>query len=345
MERLVVDGYGKYIGKSDKYIVVKEKQKVITRVMASNLRQVLIIGGGAIGFDALKLLGSNGVDLLVLDWDGKVNIRLAMKEMRTVKTRREQYYAYLDKRSGHICKNIVIAKIKNQAALLGTWAKSRKGTKDEIAEKLMESRSKILKYIDNLKKLNEDIIDNIRMKLLNIEGITSNIYWDGFSKIIPDEFGFVQRSFKGTPRYAKDPVNALLNYGYGVLEGEIMRAVHFAGLDPYGGFYHVDRPGRPSLVLDLMEEFRQQFVDRVVISMISKKEVNAGEFQIVNGLCRIPNNLRKKYISKLLEKLESRIIYKNIKVKWCDLMLNQARNIAKYLRREIPKYEAFSQRW
>jgi len=345
-KRLVIDGYGKFIGKKENQITVKEKGSIIIYEKAENLRQIIIAGKSSISSDAINLLAENGVDVIILNWRGKVVARISSPMMRTVKTRKEQYFANLDTRSGHVAKKIISAKIKNQNALLGTWAKNRKDTDPNTAEILLDLRSKINVQLSKLEKIKDDIIENIRQKLFNIEAESSALYWKGFSLLIPPEFNFQsRRAQKSSPRYATDLINSILNYSYAILEGDVLRAIYFAGLDPYGGFLHTDRPGKASMVYDLMEEFRQQVVDRTIINMISKNQINPNAFDMEEGICRMNDDLRKLVLSKILEKLESHINYKDRKIKWCDLMVEQARNIAKFLRKEVSSYESFFLRW
>lgn len=341
MDRMVVDGYGKFVGVRENQVVVKEKGKIIAYELAENLRQVLITGKGSISFDAMNLIAENGVDLVVINWKGEVTAKLSSASMRTVKTRREQYYAYNDSRAVHISKNIALAKIKNQYALLGTLAKRRKDSDPESAETLTQMRTKISTQIPALEQIRSRTIDSARERIMGIEGNCSSYYWNGFASVIPDDFNFNDRS----GRYAKDPVNAMLNYGYGILQGEVWRGVHFAGLDPYGGFLHVDRPGRPSMVLDLMEVFRQQLIDKTIVRLVSKKMVSPSEFSMEEGLCRLSDSARKKLLSEVLGKFEDYVRVENERMRWCDLIVKQAREIAKYLREEVRAYEGFYLRW
>ncbi len=338
--RLVVNGYGKFVGKRGNQIVVKSKGKIIDYFLAEDLDQVLITGKGAIGFDALNLMAENGVDLIVLNWKGEVSSRLSFPELRTVSTRREQYLAYNDNRSCYLSKEFVFAKIKNQYAILGTLAKARAESNPKLAERLVQSRKEILRFLSKIQKVDEKPIDSIRNELMGLEGNASSIYWNSIANILDPDFGFSRRSGRG----AKDGVNAMLNYGYGILMGEVWRAVHYAGLDPYGGFLHVDRPGRPSLVLDLMEEFRQQTVDKVVFRLINRGMIKREDFSLQENFCRLSDKSRKLLISKILERFESYIRTKNIKIKWSDLIIKQARQIAKFLRGE-DEYNGFFLRW
>jgi len=341
MKRLVVDGYGKFVGRRKNQIVVREKGKVKDYVVAEDLRQVVVSGGGAISFDAMELLGECGVDLVVIDWRGRITSRLASSMMRTVQTRREQYYAYRDYRGGHLAKQFVYAKMKNQYAVLGTLAKTRKEAFPAIAENLIQKRKVISVQLRLLEEVEDAEVSYIRDQLMGLEGYASKHYWEGISKIIPKDYGFIERS----GRYAKDPVNSMLNYGYALLEGEVWRCIHFAGLDPYGGFLHVDRPGRPSMVLDLMEEFRQQLVDKTVIRMITKNIVTPKGFEMKEGICKMSDASRRALLKEVIGKFEEYLRYKGVKLRWTDLILTQARNIAKYVRGETRKYESFYLRW
>ncbi|MEM4310897.1 MAG: CRISPR-associated endonuclease Cas1 [Nitrososphaerales archaeon] len=341
MKRLVIDGFGKYVGVKGERIVVKENSSVIYQVLPSELRQVLITGKGTISFDAINILSKNGVDIVFVNKSGELTARLSPLEFRTVLTRREQYYAYRDKRSVILAKEFALSKLKNQYATLGTLAKRRKETNPEASDFILNQRDMIYAKLLELEKIKGDNIDSVREVIMGLEGAASASYWSALTAIISDEFGFKGRS----GRYATDPVNALLNYGYGVLEGEVWRAIHFSGLDPYGGFLHADRPGKPSMVLDLMEEFRQQIVDKIVIKLLTKREVKPEDFTIQEGSCILKDNTRRILLRELLEKFEEYISLGDEKVRWCDLILNQARKVGSYLRGEITKYEGFWLRW
>ena len=112
----------------------------------------------------------------------------------------------------------------------------------------------------------EPPIDSARGTLLNLEGRAGALYWECVQRLLPAG-RFTTRNHQG----AVDDVNALLNYGYGILYSQVWSALTLAGLEPFAGFLHVDRPGKPSLVLDFIEEFRQPVVDRVVFAMINKR--------------------------------------------------------------------------
>lgn len=345
MDRLVVDGWGKFVGVENKQIVVKERKEgkysVIHRCLPSDLRQVVISGKGSMSTSAMEALADNGVDVILLDWRGKVKARISPPVMRTVNTRREQYLAYDGPRGAQLAREFVYSKMRNQMAVLGTLAKTRKETQPNAAATLKDARNAISEWIEPVEELKCTSCDDIRGQLLGMEGNASASYWNAVASIIGEEFEFEGRS----GRYASDPLNAMLNYGYAVLEGESWRAIHYAGLDPYGGFLHVDRPGRPSMVLDLMEEFRQQLVDKTIFKLFSRNQVKSEQFSLEDGVCMIDDKPRKLLLSELLSKLENRVRYKNRNIRWTDLLLKQARGIAKLLRGESKTYEGFWLRW
>ncbi len=338
--RLVVDGFGKFLGVQGETLVVREEGKTVAHVHPRDLEQVIISGKGSVSTDALRLLAEHGVDLIVLNFRGEAMALLMPPMMRTVNTRREQYFASKDFRGAEIARAVVYAKMKNQKAVLGTLAKVRKDTDPELAELMRTSAEEIERLCEEVRLVRGDTVEEVRETLMNLEGRAAGLYW-GALKGILGKLGFEERS----GRYAKDPANSLLNYGYGILLGDVWRAVHYAGLDPYGGFLHADRPGKPSMVLDLMEEFRPHVIDRLVVKLVSKRMVSPEGFEIVNGICQMKDEVRRLYLEQVLGELASEVRYKDRRFTWSELILHQARQLAKFLRGEVASYEGFWQRW
>lgn len=338
--RLVVDGFGKFVGRKGETIVVREGGKTVARLQPQELEQVIISGKGVVSTDALRLLAEHGVDVLIVDFRGEVKARLSSPEMRTVSTRREQYLAYGDERGVGVAKAVIRAKLKNQAAVLQTLAKKRVETAPSLAERLRTAAEEMVKLLPELEEVEGKKVDEVRERIMNLEGRGAQLYWEALAGIF-EGWGFEGRS----GRYATDPVNAMLNYGYGILLGEVWRAVHYAGLDPYGGFLHADRPGRPSLVLDLMEEFRPHVVDRMVVGMVSKRMVSKEGFEVVDGVCQMGEEVRRFYLQELLRRLEEEVRFEDLRLTWGGLFLHQARKLARFLRGELERYEGFWQRW
>ncbi|RLI71913.1 CRISPR-associated endonuclease Cas1 [Archaeoglobales archaeon] len=340
--RVIVDGFGKFIGKEGEVVVIKEKGKIIKRVKPDELKQLVIFEKASISSDAINLMLLNEVDIVFMDNSG-VTARIAHPVIGTVKTRREQYKAYYDERGVILSKEFVKCKLRNQMTILSNLAKARKDRSPEIAEKLILKRREIEELLNEVNKVQADCIDDCREEILGIEGKASTNYWDGLSLILPMKSRKGLES--GSPRYAQDITNAMLNYGYSILHSESLRAVELAGLDCYAGFLHSDRAGRTSLALDLMEEFRQPIVDRVVIKLLSYKQVKKEDGEMKGFTFRLKDSARKKLLSELIEKLDSKTQYEGKNYSYSTIMLLQARKIATFLRGERRRYSGFTQRW
>ena len=344
--RLVIDGFGKFIGIEDGMIAVREKGKTIRKIRPEDVKQIIVIGKVSVSSEAIKNLLKHRSDIVFLDRKGEVLGRLSHPLIGTAKTRREQYYAYNDERSVHLSKEFVKAKMRNQMALLMNLAKTRKDSNPDVAKLLLEARREIEYCLREIDRIKAEKIDDVREKILGIEGNASKVYWDALSEVIPEEYGFDGRRGveAGSPRYAKDIVNAMLNYGYSILLTECTKALELAGLDPYAGFLHVDISGRSSLAIDFMENFRQQIVDRVVLRLISYRQVKPEDGEIKNFVCNLNDRARKLLLAQILERLDSKTQYGGRNLTYSSIILLQARKIVSYLRNE-GKYEGFFQRW
>ena len=341
--RLIVDGFGKFVGVENGMLVVKKKNQILRKVRADELNQLLITGKSAISSDALILLAEKGVDVVILSGN-EVAARLGHFLPGTVKTRREQYLAYYDRRGVFLAKEFVRAKLKNQSSFLFNLAKARKETKPKLAEKLIEAREAIERDISALSMIEGAKIDDVRDQILGVEGSASETYWNAISSIIPPDYLFTGRRGDRGPRFAQDIVNAMLNYGYAVLHAECLKAVEIAGLDPYAGFLHADRSGRTSISLDLMECFRQPVVDRSVVKLVTQSQIKPDDCRFENFVCILNEDSKKRLLSEIFERLEAKTQYKGKNMSLSSVIRSQAREIASFLRNE-GGYEAFTQNW
>ena len=170
--------------------------------------------------------------------------------------------------------------------------------------------------------------------ILSSEGRAAQNYWQVIKKILPDELEFPGRKTQG----AQDLVNSLLNYGYGILYSQVSSAILRAGLDLYAGFLHADRPGKPSLTLDLIEEFRQTIVDKTIIGLLNQ----GVKFEVEDG--RIAEDDRKKLADKILDRLKSKERYEGKKYRLEVIIQKQARKLASYLKGNR-EYDSFVSGW
>ncbi len=359
---LLVEEFGCYVGKHSERVQVKQKDKMLTEMPVMNLDQILILSGGvSLSSDAIRVCAENGIPITLLSRGGKVYARVVSAEMGgTVRTRREQLLAYLDTRGVHLAKAFASGKMLNQAILLKYISKYRKQTDVEVFSAARVAAAQITALVEQVRALTcENLrggvgnwsslssgaapIDELRPQLLNLEGRAAAIYWEAIKKLLigdgsprsPQVLEFQGREGRGSTEL----VNAALNYGYGVLYSQIDQAIVLAGLDPYGGFVHVDRAGKPSLVLDLVEEFRQPVVDRTVFALLNKgvelKQDDDGKFT---------DKARRLLADKVLERLEGEEPYEGKRHKLRTIIQMQARHVATFVRGE-GNYHAFVGRW
>jgi CRISPR-associated protein Cas1 len=137
--------------------------------------------------------------------------------------------------------------------------------------------------------------------LRGYEGKAGADYWAAFRTLLPNTFGFQGRKYFPPP----DPVNALLSFGYSLLLKDVTAAVQVVGLDPYLGFFHTIDYGRPSLALDLMEEFRPMLVDGVVLELVQAGQLTAADFE-QTGQAQQPVRLKESSINTLIQRYEQR---------------------------------------
>jgi CRISPR-associated protein Cas1 len=179
-------------------------------------------------------------------------------------------------------------------------------------------------------------VHEVREQLMGIEGDAAARYWEAIGRVIPAALGWPGRETRG----AGDPLNSALNYGYGVLYAQVEQALILAGLDPYAGFLHADRPGKPSLVLDLIEEVRQTVVDRTVIGL-----VNRGMAVEQDAEGRLTEAIRRRLAEKVLERLAATEPYEGRRRVLRHILQAQARQIATYVRGERESYIPFVASW
>lgn len=175
----------------------------------------------------------------------------------------------------------------------------------------------------------------LRGKLFAIEGQASSCYWEIIERMLNDDIEFEGRVRQG----ATDLVNSLLNYGYGILYSRIWEATLKAGLNPYISYLHKPQKGKPTLVFDLIEEFRQQAVDRAVYALITKGE----ELKMEKGV--LSNDTRRKVAEKVLERINTVESFRARKMRLSQIMKDQAKAVAEFLEGKVTSYRPYIGKW
>jgi len=336
--QLILDRYGLFLSKHSERLRVKSEGQIMEEVPLIHLDSVLITSRGVtVSSDVVEVCAERGIDIVFILGNGEVYGRLSGPALvGTVKTRREQLMALGDRRGLELGKAFAAGKIKNQKNILRYFAKYRKIVDRELFAFLENSREKLEGNIKTLMDITGMNVDEKRDFILNIEGRSAAIYWEAIRALLRDDMEWQGREGRG----ASDPINSALNYGYAILYGQVEKAVLLAGLDPYAGFVHTDRSGKPSLVLDLIEEFRQQVVDRVIFGMLGK-----GSEIKVNDEGKLDEKTRKTIAQKFFERLDGEERYEGKKQKLRTIILKQAQAVASFVRADRPAYKPFVGGW
>ena len=338
VQNLVVDQYGAFIGKhSGRLRVTKDKEKLAEAPLL-HLEQVLVTGRGiGLSADVIRACCTEGIPIYFVDGRGRPYAAIYAAGLTgTVLTRREQLLAYSDRRGLDLAIGFARGKITDQAGFLRYAAKYRQETDAELYQELRLRADEVQDHLEELHRLEGSSVDEARYQLLSTEGRAAKKYWSALKRIVPERYNWPGRKGRG----ARDAVNSALNYGYGILYGQIERALVLAGLDPYGGFIHADRPGKPSLVFDAIEEFRQVIVDRTIVGMVNKRiKLELDE----KGL--LVEKARRTIAEKVLARLDAAERYERKRQPFRVIIQNQARHIATFVRGDRPAYEPFIARW
>ena len=336
---LIVEGKGLFIGKHQGRICVYREQKKIQETPLIHLKQIVIVDSGVgISSDVVRLCSEEGIPIHFLDKRGTTLAGLYATGLNgTILTRRAQLLAYTTAQGVIVSKAFVRGKITNQLNLLRYFAKSRKEDLPDLYQEIEYVVGDLRDAQQAITDLQGSCMQDLREQLLSIEGRAAQHYWHIIKSILPSSIEWPGRETRG----ARDLFNALLNYGYGVLYAQVEQAILLAGLDPYAGFLHADRPGKPSLVLDVIEEFRQCVVDRTIIGLLNRHvPLEQDDEQLLT------EETRRKVAQKVLERLDgSAELYEQKRQALRFILQSQARHLASFLRGDRADYEPFIAGW
>lgn len=259
MPALYLTEQGAVLRRSGERLVVTRDHQVVEEVPIIHVDQVVVMGNVQLTTPAVALLLQKDIDVVFLSSRGRFRGRLMTTGSRFAQLRHRQLRLMDDEAASlGIARAIVIGKLGNQRALL----RRQKGQEVNGAVAFLEQA------IAQARKA--DSIDSLR----GVEGSAGARYFGVLKALVPPEWGFTQRVYHPPA----DPVNALLSFGYTLLLKDVSAAIQLVGLDPYLGFFHAIDYGRPSLALDIMEEFRP-LVDGMVLRLIGQGEIIRDDFQ------------------------------------------------------------------
>lgn len=326
-----------WVHKDGDAITIHKDRKKIGQFPIHMIGELVCFGYGiSVSPQLVEHCASEKVTVSYLDGKGKFLARLQGPTHGNVLLRRAQYrYADDEQKALTIAKCCVVAKIQNQRNVLLRYLRNHSDC--DGAEVIRTSLKNMEMLVESARKC-QDI-----RSLRGIEGSAAEGYFGVFDYMVlvpGPEFRFSKRS----RRPPMDRINALLSYAYSILALDIRSALEAVGLDPYVGYLHVERPGRPSLALDLMEEFRAPVADRVVLSLVNLRQVSAKEFEVKpNGEVEMSDDARKKFLTAW-QKRKREVIQHSFfedSMETGLVYIAQARLLARFVRGDIDYYPAF----
>lgn len=338
---MVIDEHGTFLGKRGRSLYVKPPDGKPTRRSTYNLTDVIVLCNCSISSQAIELLAQNGIPLVFMKRGRPYALLHPFFNHGTVHTRREQISAYWDHRGVHLATAFAMGAIINKRRLLEYLSRNRMKSNPPLADELTHLASSIRQLEDRL-DFNGPSVESIRTDLMTVEAQAARKYFTGLRKILPKEFGFRGRE----KRPSTDPVNSMLSYGYAVLYSRVLTAIAACGLEPFAGFLHSDRSGKPSLVLDLVEEFRQVTVDRTVVRLLMQRKIRADMFRTDTGRVLMDTEARRTLLTALLGTLDSEVRGAGKRpLQVMQVMMHQARALVRYLLGKEKEYRPYMFRW
>ncbi|MEM2900662.1 MAG: CRISPR-associated endonuclease Cas1 [Thermoplasmata archaeon] len=319
---------GRACKKGDVIEVYDIERKLLASAKIMEISQLCIFGNVTITTPLMHELFSQGIPICYFTYGGWFKGIASGMPHKNVALRIGQYSAYHDdKRLLSFARTFVVGKIKNCRTMLRRNIKEDKGN-----------------AIESLSKYAEDANEaNSIESLLGIEGAAARVYFSQFGGMLNNKdvalFDFNTRN----RRPPKDPVNAMLSFLYALLTKTYTITLLSVGFDPYLGYLHKVRYGRPALALDLMEEMRPIICDSVVVTMINKNEIDEDDFIRRAGSCALNDEGRKKVIRAYERRLETTITHPifGYSVSYRRVLEVQARLFARTITGEIKEYPPF----
>lgn len=336
LNTLFVTTQGAYLNKEGETVVVNVEKEVKLRLPIHTIGGIICFGNVMCSPYLLGFCAEKDVAVSFLTENGRFLARVQGPVSGNVLLRREQYRrADNPEATAHIVKSILTGKLANCRTVL---KRALRDHPDKINVEAVKEVADKLGY--SLDRLQEDLpLDVLR----GIEGEAARAYFSVFDHLIitqKQEFYFRERN----RRPPLDRVNCLLSFIYTIVMHDVRSALETTGLDPAVGFLHRDRPGRPGLALDMMEEFRPFLADRMALSLINLNQLKPEGFTTVESGAVIMDDETRKTLLTTYQKRKQDTIdhpYLNEKVTIGILFYTQALLMARFLRGDIDGYPPF----
>jgi CRISPR-associated protein Cas1 len=334
LNTLYVMTQGAYLSLDHETVKVEVEGKVQMQVPLHHIGTVVTMGNVMISPFFFGKCADEGRAVVILDRNGRFKCRMVGKTSGNVLLRQAQYEAVRDKeKSASIARNMVAGKVKNARQVLLRSARESDASDD--VEALRRAAGILADALFHLKDSTN--IDHVR----GLEGESASAYFHVFDRMVKeaDRPTFTMKGRNRRPPL--DPINGLLSFLYTLLLSDCISAVEGVGLDSQMGFLHALRPGRPSLGLDLMEEFRSVLADRLALTLINRRQITGKDFEVRPGGATYLNDDGRKTVVVAYQKRKQDEFHHPVldeQVPFGLLPHVQARLLARHLRGDLEAY-------
>jgi CRISPR-associated protein Cas1 len=321
-----VQEQGAYVGKDGDRIVAKYKDEKLASTPLIDVSQVSLFGNVQMSAQALREVTSRGIPICHFSYGGWFHALTSSLIHKNVELRQAQFAIAADPlRSLALARGFILAKMKNCRTLLRRHANN-------------QHRAELDQLADYLRKAEQATSAET---LLGLEGTAARLYFQGFARLLKGGPAFDLNGRNRRP--PTDPVNALLSFVYSLLAKELTVTLHAVGFDPMLGFFHRPQYGRPSLALDLAEEFRPLIGDSVVLTLVNNAEVTGSDFVNRAGAVALTDRGRKSVLTAFERRLETEITHPifGYRISYRRILEVQARLLSRVLLGELTEYPGF----
>ncbi|MBC5800646.1 MAG: CRISPR-associated endonuclease Cas1 [Candidatus Eremiobacteraeota bacterium] len=320
---------GARVGLSGEVLQVRTDAGIVGEVRLLELGSISLFGNVQISSQAMRSVLQRDIPVFYLSYGGWLSGFARSVNDHSLDLRMAQHEIVQDPtRTLELSRAFVLGKVKNQRTMV------RRSLGDS-ANPALQAMSLLLHRIEHARRAED---------LLGFEGAAAQRYFGEFGEMLSIGTGFEVTGRNRRP--PTDPINAMLSFGYAMLTKEALAAVVTVGFEPGLGMYHKPRPGRPSLALDLMEEFRPLVVDSTVLTLVNSREIRASHFDRRGKAVVLTDAGRRAFIGAFERRMRSTIRHPTFgyEVTYRRALRVQARLLARAIQRDIPAYPPFCTR-
>ena len=319
MKHIIINDFGLFLGLKSQRLTIKKDGNIINEFALNRVKTIQVLSKGVgLSSDLINSCSQRGIKIFFNTFDSFSALH-TMYEHKSVQIRINQVQNSQNNIGLNLARELIIGKLKNQRA---TLLYSSRNIKNELKNSTINFFDKSILQLKNKKELSKEFI-------LGIEGACADRYFNYLKQmeLFPNSFEY------RTKRYSEEITNIALNYGYAILQNFIYKSCINAGLEPYLGVLHSTRSAKPSLVLDIMEEYRSFVVDRNVIKLRAKLR-DTKKF----------DTIKKDVAKNILKTLGKRYKYNHKKLTLESIIQRQIYKLSGYFA-EQNKYKSYVFRW